>query len=80
MKDLDQFNNPDDFLNDLEKGDKKPVAQKQSTNKEPKSSPPQSPKKLTQGQKFFLAFLFFFLVLIFGFFIMLITGSMVIPL
>lgn len=71
----------DDFLADLEKEDpplrsKKDITQPDS--KETKSKK-QTNRKLTQGQKFFLSVLFFLLILLFGFFIMLITGTMVLP-
>lgn len=80
MKDLEQLNNSENFLNDLEKEDKTPDLQEQFPIDENNSIPPKEKKKLSQGQKFFLSFLFFILIFIIGFFIMLITGSMVIPL
>jgi len=79
MKKRSQPNNPDDFLNDLEKEDIKPTFINKPA-KTIKSAKAGSSGKMTQGQKFLLAVLFFVLVLIFGFFIMLITGTMVLPL
>ena len=79
MKDHNQSADPNDFLNDLEKEDNKPKSEK-PVKKTSKNITPQGTKKVSQGQKLFLSILFFALVLIFGFFIMLITGKMVIPL
>ncbi len=79
MKGHNQLNNPEDFLNDLEKEDKKPAFLRKPLQNS-KEEKPVTNANITQGQKFFLALLFFVLVLLFGFFIMLITGKMVLPL
>ncbi|MCB2179987.1 hypothetical protein KQH54_02575 [bacterium] len=76
-----QLNDTDDFLDELEIEDNptQPIIDPPKPKAENTGEKKSSRKKLTSGQKFFLSILFFLLVLTFGFFIMLITGTMVLP-
>lgn len=81
MRDRHQLPQTNDFLDEIEKEDKPSTPQRKSLILSDDAGSPkkQTGKKLTQGQKLLLSFLIFLLVLIFGFFIMLITGTMVLP-
>lgn len=77
MQDIDEFKKTATFLDELEGEEDTnkpaPEIQEKSPNK------PDSKENLTPGQKFLLTLLFFFFILIAGFFLMLVTGKMVIP-
>jgi len=74
MDDLDDLRKNADFLDELVEEDKEepnipPVAPSKSGR---------SPK-LTPAQRFVISFLAFMVILIFGFFFLLLTGKMVLP-
>jgi hypothetical protein len=79
MNDLDEFKKNAAFLEDLENEDNSELNGDSETGKITGRKENRSKDRLTQGQKFLLALMVFIFILVAGFFLMLVSGKMVLP-